>query len=219
MKPHLALFLVAGSLFATAIQAAPPGPDVQFTAHGVVARGVSPNAQVVFFGVGSIPFPARYLRRIVRWHQVVSDHGADGSVTFDLGQDMPPESVWVVADLTNGQYTLVRPTGATGHVPIRGGSALRQHGNTSDTFAFNRRNLDLLYIHPGHGAWAWTALAGSPGNAEVSETVTSVSATTGTPLAGSDKLASFVPGGILVAVDNHTLEVQITRVSGSGGLQ
>ena len=219
MKPHLALFLVAGSLFAIAIQAAPPGPDVQFTARAVVARGVSPNAQVVFFGVGSIPLPSRYTRRIVRWHQVVSDHAADGSVTFDLGQELPAQSVWVVADLTNGQYTLVRPAGAWGHLPIRGGSALRQHGNTADTFAFNRRGLDLLYIHPGDGAWAWTAFAGGPGNAEESETVTSVLAVTGTPLASKDKLSSFAPGGILIAVDNRTLEVQATRVTGSGDLQ
>src|SRR5882672_6368621 len=114
MRARTAIVLLAASLFAAAMQADTLSPPVvTFTATGVVANGVTPGAQVVFFGVGSIPLPARYTRRIVRWHQVVSQQAADGSVTFDLGQNLPTESLWVVADLTTGQYALVRPPGAT----------------------------------------------------------------------------------------------------------
>src|SRR5260221_1302070 len=130
----LILFIaaVAGSSSPAASAAADAAtPQVEFTANGIIARNVTPGAQVVFFGVAGIPVPERYFRRITRWHKAVADNDHDGLVTPDLGQPVPKDSVWLVCELTNDHYTVARPQGAQHRTPLgRAVSIMPKQGGT-----------------------------------------------------------------------------------------
>ena len=189
--------------------------DVTFAARTVTAKGLTPHADAVFFAIGRIPLPAAHMMSIVRWRQVVTDDDGDGSVTLSVNRDIPPESIWIVANLTNGDYTVVRPSGP-GLERAPSSNPLRKHGTRVDTFSFEGQSVDLLYIHAGKGAWWWMARDGSPGDADGLNGRAAVSISDAAPLAvHSARPADFAPGGTLLAIDYQTLDVVSLHLDGS----
>ena len=189
-------------------------PVLAFDGRVIKATDVTPGGQVVFFAVGLVSNGFR--STVMRWSQVVSDDDHDGAVTFDAGQTIPCRSIWAVAEIANGHFAIAAPPGC----PLRQAGALsarafrhRTNGNL-DGFLHERPYLDLLYVHPGKGAWTVRAADGSPTDADSkSDGVTTVT------LAGARSLlsngtppASFVPGGILVAIDFYGFDVVAERL-------
>ena len=90
---------------------------------------------------------------------------------------------------------------------------LRKGGADVDRFAFDRRYLLLLYVHPGLGAWTWYATDGGRTDLDGSNGSTLVALTDGKALGAAGNVPkSFAPGGILVAIDYVHLDVIVTRV-------
>ncbi len=89
----------------------------------------------------------------------------------------------------------------------------------SDAFVSSGRAFDLLYLHPGHGAWSWVDVTRPPAGAPPASGLAAAPLEDAKPLTGAALPTSFSPGGLLVAIDDLTLEVQVSRITGNGGLQ
>jgi len=191
-------------LTAATISAAPVA--VQFGKRTVTASGLSPGAQVLVFGVVKIPLT--YYSRLQRSESVVAAT-RDGIATVQTDFDIPVTSVWVVADLRTGQVTTATSRSRGVRTVAIGRSAIR--GN-SDQFSFDRSFLDLLYVHPGEGAWAWHAVDGGQGDEDGPNGVTTIDVSTGIHVLGAAPPKVFSPGGMLVAIDFEDLAVLTTDV-------
>jgi hypothetical protein len=181
--------------------------------RAITVSGLSPGSTAVFFGIAQVPIPHAYMNRVQRWAVTVEDTGHQGTVTFDLQQDVPLASVWAVVDLRNAHYATVSGPGIRLREiaidnPLRKGQAL-----STDRFAFDHGYLDLLYVHPGLGSWTWSAVGGSTPDNGGPNNATIVSLAAGKPVGQSgSKPASFLPGGILVAIDFMHLEIAVVHV-------
>ncbi len=179
----------------------------------ITASGLSPGSTAVFFGIAQVPIPHAYMSHVQRWAVTVDDVDKKGSVTLDLRQDIPPASVWAVVDLLNAHYGVMNGPGM-GLREILLDNPLRKGPSQSvDRFAFTHGYLDLLYVHPGLGAWTWSALAGTTADNRGPNGSTIVSLADGKPVGQpAQKPPSFLPGGILVAVDFIHLEIAVVSV-------
>lgn len=200
-------------------QAKPAGPTISFGARSVSITGFSPRSRVAFVGVAFVPTEQATTLR--RWAKVL-DTDSDGAVTFDLGIDLPQQSMWAAVDVNGGQYASAGGpvSGATIVDETRG--RFRKGSNGVDRFGFNGASLDLLYVHPGHGVWVWRDRDGSRTDTDGPSGLTMVDITAGLPLGGNyDKPKEFVPGGILVAIDWLRMRILTTRLTGAmlGGAQ
>lgn len=82
-------------------------PEISFEPSAVVARGITPKGQAVWFSV------AREISRrsidVVPRHAVTADEDADGAVRLELGQEVPLRSVWFAVDLATGETAVAAP--------------------------------------------------------------------------------------------------------------
>jgi hypothetical protein len=209
--------LLLTSLVLCAVQSAFASNDDKLTItvaqRAITVSGLSPGSTAVFFGVAQAPIPGAYMKHVQRWAVTVEDTGHNGTVTFDLQQDVPLASVWAVVDLRNAHYATVSGPGIrlreiTIDNPLRKGQS-----SSVDRFAFDHGYLDLLYVHPGLGSWTWSAVGGGTADNGGPNNATIVALAAGRPVGQSgSKPAGFLPGGILVAVDFIHLEIAVVHV-------
>src|SRR5690348_7240773 len=81
-------------------------PRVTFAATAMTATGLTPNREVVVFGAAREALGHSY--RMARW-SAVTQADPTGRLTYDLGRTISGNSIWCVADLTTGEYTVVSP--------------------------------------------------------------------------------------------------------------
>jgi hypothetical protein len=210
-------------LVAVCAQAAPP-PDivVTFGATTVTATGITPGKTALFFGTGRQK--DGYFQTLIRYAVSVTDDDHDGAVTLDLGKRVPSMTIWVVVDTTNGQYTMAMPAVAIAdEVPLPAHAFRKTHGGSSvDGFAYNHPTLELLYIHPGHGVWTWSAADGRALDQDGPNGVTFISAADGSKVGGTTEGATeFALGGTMVAVDWYKMQYTVVHLDGAilGGAQ
>jgi hypothetical protein len=209
---------VFGTILVIIPNTAAAAPDLTVTLgqHMVTASGLTPGSAAVFFGIAQVPMPHAYMNRIQRWAVVVDVGGHDGTATLDLKEDVPLRSMWAVVDLRNAHYGTVSGPGMGLREialdnPLRKGTSL-----AVDTFSFDHSYLDLLYVHPGLGAWTWSALGGVNPDHGDKYGSTVVALVDAKPLGSSGvRPSSFVPGGILVAVDVTRMEIAVVRLDGA----
>lgn len=210
---------VLGTLFvllAGAAQAAPPEVTITFGPSSVTAAGITPGKSAAFFASGLIPDGPH--QQIVRWRQIVSDDDHDGSVTLPVDGGAPRFTIWAVVDLTNGRYAVASPPEFHPRVTELPHGAFRRSAgaNAVDQFGFDHAVLDLLYVHPGRGAWTWNAVDGRVLDRDASNGITLVAAGDGTPLGDTNgKASEFTAGGVLVAIDWFNLEVLALPLDGA----
>lgn len=210
---YIALLFSASILLLTGRAGADDNLTVKFGQHTITASGLAPGSSAVFFGIAQVPIPHAYMNRVQRWAVIVDDARHDGTVTLDLKQDVPPTSVWAVVDLRNAHYATVSGPGVRLREtaldnPLRKGFSL-----AVDRFAFDHGYLELLYVHPGLGAWTMSGIGGTTANRDEPKGSTVVSLTDAKPVGSNiSKPAAFVPGGILVAVDFTRLDVAVVRL-------
>jgi hypothetical protein len=212
------IFCLAVIIFASIIcfadrAAAAPDLTVTLSQRTITVSGLAPGGSAVFFGIAQVPIPHAFMNRLKRWAVIVDVTGHDGTATLDLKDDVPPKSVWAVVDLQNAHYGIVSGTGV-GLREIEIANPLRKGPSSAvDTFSFDHGYLDLLYIHPGVGAWTWSALGGVNTGADQLKGSTLVALADAKPLGSLlSKPAIFAPGGILVAVDFTRLEIAVVRI-------
>lgn len=202
MMPGIVLLAAIWATSSTTPTSVSPNPTVRFNDRTVTVSGVRPGADVLFFSVAKIP--RRYDFRIVRWQKIVTDEDHDGTVSFQAETTIPITSVWAIADVLTGQVTLATPDPlGVNQIPI-GRSALRK---TGDGFIFDHSYLDLLYVHPGKGVWAWHIVDGGADDTDGANGSSSIDVRKGVSIVNTSLPTEFAPGGTLVAIDFLTLQV------------
>jgi len=196
-----------------AIAAGNQAISIALGARSVTATGLSPGTTAVLFAVGQQPIPDAYMNRVQRW-AVVADADRSGKVVFELSDDVPTIAIWVVADTRNGEIGIstgdrfgIRP------VPILRNTLRRSTASGDiDRFSFDRSYLALLYVHPGKGAWTWSAMDGGAGDTDGSNGSSTIDFAKARPLIAKSNAPQIVPGGLLVAIDYMNMEVAVIRV-------
>jgi hypothetical protein len=203
--------------FITRTAGADPGLTVTLGAHIVTASGLSRGGTAVFFAVLHEPIPGAYMNRVSRLARVIVDDDRDGVVTLDLGRPIPAISVWAVVEPQNGHYgiTTGRRLDIT-MVPIAPDALRRGAGGAIDRIAFGHPSLELLYVHPGQGAWTWSATDGDPAtDADGHNGITVVSLNKAQPVdSGAQGITDLTLGGTLVAIDPNRMEIGIVHIDG-----
>lgn len=104
MKPVAAcLLLLAVPLAAGA------SPVVTFETSAVVAGGLTPKGQVVWFSVAREI--SRQATSVVPRIELGKDDDGDGTVRLDLDEDVPLRSIWFAVDLATGEAGVAAPEG------------------------------------------------------------------------------------------------------------
>lgn len=190
-------------------------PAVRFTEKSVIGSGFSPDSTVIFFGVGLRP--NGYDATVLEWSQAIQG-SHDGSAEFVSDAAIPCNSVWVAVSTKDARYAIGAPPGCA----VRSISAAarpfhKSGGGNVDLFGHDHPSVDLLYVHPGLGAWTGFAFDGTEtdadgvpnGNAMVRlSKLTAIGGAAAPP-------AAFAPGGVLFALDYHTVDIAVVRIDGA----
>jgi len=202
-------------LFTTTAAGAAAGPAVTITGGTVTAAGVSAGGDVLFYGLGLDA--DGYVSGVRRWAETITDDDRDGTVSFRTTPAVPQRSLWVVVDLRNGQYSIAAPAGYPIRAAELGRSFFRRSaGGVLDVFAYRKPYLDLLYVHPGGGAWVIKSADGRPDDLDALPGLTAIPLTSARRIGtAGERPREFVPGGILVAIDFYTMTIYAGRLEGA----
>ena len=187
-------------------------PTVTITASRITVTGVTPGAGVMFFGAGFEPMRDHAV--VHRWSTVVTDTDLDGSVFYDLAPSVTWNALWIVADLSSGEYKVASTPG----YPVMRASLPRQEfkrtvGGAVGRFAYSRPTADFLYVVPG-GAWTLLARDGEPTDSDlVADGATEVDLTQLQPVVNGELTPeAFVAGGTLFAIDTSRLDLMEIKI-------
>ncbi len=197
----------------SAASAAVAQPEIAFDKTAVVASGLTPGGDVVWFGVAREI--AERTATIVRHQEIATDDDGDGSVTFDLGRDVPFQSIWVAIDLTTGASAIAVPDGyplREADLPV---SEVRLGVGEADRIEDSRGYLDILVVRPGVGAWSVTVGDGGPADADgaydghlAAATADMHDVSSGEP-GPPDHLG---PNDVVVVVDPNAMEIGLRKL-------
>lgn len=207
--------LAASSAGAQGNPATPTPPELKlaFEANAVVATGVPPGGQVVWFAVAREI--AQRSATIVRREEIAADDDKDGAVRFELGRPVPLQSIWVAVDLASGAAAVATPEG----YPLRRvdlpGGATGHGGGKPDWVEDDRGLVEILLVRPGQGAWG--ATVGDGGQADGD------GAYDGRLMAPLDRLRGvgaaapappehFSPRDVVVVIDPNRMEVGLRQL-------
>lgn len=186
-------------------------PSITFDGKQVVVKGVTPGGDVACVGVwrelgDTMP-------RLVRWDRVVRDDG-DGAVTFDVGRDVPPFSVWAVADVTTGDTDIVPGPGTDPRPAAFASDLVGSKRDGTFAFADRRAYLELLVVRPGTGAWAISAGDGGAGDDDKTPDGVIVPALAQShPVTSiSTRPAALSAGDVILAIDPESFEYYSVRL-------
>jgi hypothetical protein len=196
-----------------AAQIPPTPPGVSFLADAVAASGVTAHGKVAWFAV------AREIEdsvaTIVRRSEVVEDTDGDGQVRFELGGEVPWQSIWVAVDLTTGLWSVATPE----EYPLRwmngADTSVGEHTDGKPALGVSLHGyLDILVARPQVGAWTQTVGDGGAGDLDTLDGQVRVQpgqmvATAGTAAPAPE---SFVPGDLIVSIDPNNMEISIAQV-------
>ena len=202
---------------APVLQAAAPasGPSVVLSRKSVTVTGITPGADVVFFGAGMDQ--DGFTSTLSRWCRIVKDDDKDGAVTFVPANDIPPKFILVVADARNGQFTIASPEGFSTRRPVRKKEFLANASGVIERIASPGPSADAIYIHPGGGIWNVRSWDGAPEDGDHQPNgVTVLSLADFKPLGTpGEKPAAFAPGGTLFVVDFEEFTIDAVHLDGS----
>jgi hypothetical protein len=204
-------------LFRAAEASAPPEFLVTFEdSAAVVAAGLTPGSDAIFWSVGREPLGA--VQRIVR-HQGVEVVDALGEARFEPETGaVLLKSVWAVSDVTTGAFAIAAPPGfVLREIPFPGNGFAAGAPGRVNRLRHPKSALDLLMIRPGVGAWRLRAhdTSAKDRDGEDDDQV----------MTDLDDLEPFEPGGpepperfarddVIVVIDPHDLTYYSTRLLG-----
>jgi len=161
MKPTLvALF----ALVPVVLTAAPPSVVISFGTSSVTVSGVPPGHDVLLFSMARES--RRYWTEVVRRDGILSGPLTDGGRTWDVGQPVPPQSIWCAIDLSNAEYVIAGPSGFSAQpmpVPVFG---RKSAGAAVESIQHGRMDAMVLLVRPGSGAWIVRNANGGPSDAD-----------------------------------------------------
>jgi len=202
-------------------QSHPPAPVVSFEAAAVVADGLPPDGEAVFFSVAREP--QGYHQRVVS-RDGVEVANAEGRARFDLaGQEVPLKSLWVVVDVASGGYSVAAPPGASVRelpFPHRGFEVGAP--GLVNRLRHERESVHMLVARAGTGAGAgvwglrtWDTAPTDRDGADDDQVLTGLSDFEPLGVAGAAAPPErFGKGDVLVVIDPRELAFYATRLVG-----
>lgn len=154
----LSMALMAQSLGA---QAPSVNPVVSFGDQTVIASGMTPKGQVVWFGVMRDLDNGR-----LDWshdEEITADQSGTGTVQLDIGRPIALQSLWFAVDLATGRFGVNAPSGyplRQFDLPSNAISAALNH------LVIPRSVLIVVLVRPGVGAWTLRAGDGAAGDSD-----------------------------------------------------
>jgi hypothetical protein len=215
MRTTLAvLFALITGRASAAVNTPPLALTVVVEPTKITASGVSPGADVLFFGAGYEPegFHAVFHR----WSVVVTET-AHGTVSYVFDKPVTWNAVWIVADLRTGKYAVVSTPGFPTMTSEFTRRSLKRDGvGAVNQFIFSRQVVDFVYLAPGGGAWSLLASDGDTTDADGrADGQTTLDLLRANPISGTDRVRQFTPGGTLLAIDPSRLDVLELKLDGS----
>ena len=203
-------FVAGLALLVLPPSAAAAPPEVSFEPEAVVARGITPKGQAVWFSV------AREISRrsidVVPRHAVTADEDGDGAVRLELGQEIPLRSIWFAVDLATGETAVATPEGFPLLEMDLPGDAIPAALNRLD---LERRFAYLLLVRPGMGAWQLRIGDGGESDEDGEPDGTlraALSSLAPVQEDGPPPPERFSPRDVLLVVDPERLEFAMVRI-------
>ncbi len=158
-----------GGMGLLALAASPAFAEVSvaFEPVAVVARGISPGQQAVFFSVTREPiaFGVRVVRRL----EVIADEDGDGLVRYEVEAGVVRASAWWVVDLATGDAAVSAPEDfGVRWVPEEEETLPAASAVEPELALAQRSRLEILLVRPGVGAWRQSAADGGRGDSDAS---------------------------------------------------
>jgi hypothetical protein len=199
-----AAVLVLGGVSVQAAAASPPAvpPTLSFLEHSVVASGVTPGGQVVWFGL------MRELNQgALDWSHVetiVPGTSGAGVAQLDIGKPVPLQSIWFAVDLTTGQFAAGAPPGyALRRFSLAGGA----FPTTSTRVEIGRRLVVVLCVRPGVGAWTLRVGDGGPGDVDgVADGTVRIDVGQLVAVGAPSSLQSLASRDVVIVVDQERMD-------------
>ena len=152
-QTYVAFFAgICGAMALALPLCAAPKPAIRFEANAVVGERITAGGAATWFSIAHEPQP--YHLRLRERATSVRDDDRDGVVRLELNANVPPDSVWVLIDMTTGEYAVAQP--AEGRIRLRKlpPPAMVKKGNgASAKFAQTYEFVNYWFIRPGVGAW------------------------------------------------------------------
>lgn len=207
------IVLLAGLTTPMLLTAAPAdGLTATVAARSVRVTGVTPRAEVLAYWYQM--YARGFDSEIDRGLELLRDEDGDGTVELTSGADYASRAIFVFIDLKAGKHVVASPDGfVPERFELKPGS-LHGAGDDADRYTVARANLEVLYVHPGRGAWHLAAGDGGPSDADArTDGVTTISARHGKAIAPDVPVhAAFAPGGVFVVLDEMRMSVFAGRL-------
>jgi len=213
-------FGVAAQALPAPQAADPPGgqpavhPDLQFQDGAIEVNGLTPEGEVVLFGVA---------RRLLGYHQRIERveqtniADATGYARFEIEDGLPELAVWAAIDLTTGEIAAGPSPGFPRGVRTFPTAGLRGGGGLPDRLGQSLEDAQILYVRPGEGAWGTALLDGGlydldgPGNGSFEVALRDfIPVNTLSPSGPPEEIAA---GDRIVVVDSTNLTLFTLRVT------
>ena len=198
-------------LLATPLAAAAP-PEITFEPDAVVARGVSPKGQAVWFGVAREI--SRQATNVVPRHEILADDDGDGTVRLELDGEVPLRSIWFAVDLATGETGVATPEGFPLLEIDLPGEAIPAALNRLE---LQRRFAYLLLVRPGVGVWQLRIGDGGESDEDGEpDGALRAALSSLTPLqeGGPPPPERFSPRDVLLVIDPERMESASVRIGG-----
>ncbi len=190
--------------------------ELRCEADRVVAEGVSPGAEVVFFGV--VHGSRRWERTVRRIDRLVPDLDNDGVVELVMPDGVSRQSVWVAVDTASSEVTTATPAGVSrAPLAISDAAFEREDAGAAGMVLPRCNSAEVLLVEPGLGAWGLATGDGTRSDADGElDGLIHLGFQQMQPLFDSGAAAGHVSNGsVIVVIEALSLDVAVGQV-GSG---
>ena len=195
-------------IFTAAAGATSAAPVITFLEQSVQIEKLTPGGAIAWMSV-SIESD-RGMNRLVPRNGSLVDTDGDGQAEIALDVAIALRSVWVVVDISNGEFAIVTPEGFESRVIAPDGLMGRARGvrQALDALEIERNEIELLVARPHVGAWHISAMEGSPQDRDgANDRVLTMRFADLKPLGvpGSAVPGTLKPGDLVIAIDPEDL--------------
>jgi hypothetical protein len=202
--------IIAAFLFTATIAPGALGQSslrLEVRSSSIVVAGATAKGRVVLFST------AREIHR--DWNAIVprilmlTDTDVAGSVTFEVGQSIPFQSIWVAVDLNSGRTAAGTPTGFPLRTSTFRFNPIHHNIAGDDRIVYGRQYGQFLLVRPGEGAWTTIAADGGAGDSDGrADGVTTIDPSTMRPIGNSRPAPPrFSAHDVVIAIDSFRLEI------------
>jgi hypothetical protein len=180
--------------------------------HRLIVDGLSIGGETAWIGI--MRERPKWTTRVVRRHGLERDEDGDGRVEIALDKAVAFHSVWVVVDLTSGDWDIAVPDGFPRKELSFPVDSFRQiSAGIVDSFQDTRGDIEVLLVRPTVGAWRLSASEGGAHDGDGQSNLQLRAVFSQMRPVGESPTAPghLSPGDVLVVIDPKSLELYVAR--------